>query len=110
MGSLKAHSELAQEASDARLMHTSLLCLQKIRNAFVELSNLTNAGRLQEAVSKGQEVDEIVKEMPGYLQQTHAANDLKVRLYVSMHSFSPILTLFIAKIYSNKNPCSRPAW
>lgn len=81
---LKTHSDLAQEASDARIVHASLQCLQKVRNAFSELADLANAGRLPEAVLKGQEVDEAVKAMPEFLQQTHVANDLKVRPYVNM--------------------------
>lgn len=87
MAGLQAHADLAQEACDARIVHASLQCLQKVRNAYSELSDLAKAGRLPEAVSKGWEVDEVVKELPEFLQQTHMANDLKVRPYINMPTF-----------------------
>lgn len=104
---LKVHSDLAQETSDVRIVHASLQCLQRVWNTFSELAELAKAGRLSEAVSKGREVDEVVKEMPEFLQQTHVANDLKVRLYVKIVSFLSS-SHFTAAFHSDENPCSRP--
>ena len=80
MRSLKAHRELAQRASDARVTLEALTYLGDCRSKFESLTTLVGDGHLPEGVILCTEVSEMLDGAPKAVAKANIMPDMKVGL------------------------------
>ena len=75
---LTVHAALAQDTSDAEVIHEALSYLLQCRNAYSSVVSLVSAGKLPEAVKESANVQQLLDSLPESLRQTAVIDDLKV--------------------------------
>lgn len=100
VNTLTVHAALAQDASDAEVIHEAFSYLLQCRNAYSSVVSLVSAGELPEAVKESANVQQLLDGLPESLKQTTVVEDLKVRSnWLSIGSFTKSCHL------SAKVPC-----
>ena len=102
MNTLTVHAALAQDTSDAEVIHEAFSYLLQCRNAYSSATSLVSAGKLPEAVKECANVQKLLDNLPESLKQTTVIEDLKVS------GGWPSYDLFIKGCYlSAKVPCHK---
>ncbi|KAI5123541.1 hypothetical protein M0805_006700 [Coniferiporia weirii] len=83
-GSLKVHSELAQQASNARAVHEALEGLSQCTDHFEALTQLVNNGKLPEGVASGDILLKVLEGAPDALAKANIMADMKQQLRALM--------------------------
>lgn len=78
MTSLTVHAALAQDTSDAEVIHEALSYLLQCRNAYSFIVSLVSAGNLPEAVKESANLQQLLDGLPGSLKQTTVIEDMEV--------------------------------
>ncbi|KAG8692056.1 hypothetical protein FRC11_007022 [Ceratobasidium sp. 423] len=73
---LSAHSTLAQDAQDAKVLHAALIHLTQCRDEFKTLSTLVESGHLPAAVLKSEEAQSLIQSAPQPLGRSAVMKDL----------------------------------
>ncbi|KAJ1306749.1 hypothetical protein OPQ81_007735 [Rhizoctonia solani] len=73
---LTAHSTLAQDTQDAKVLHNALVHLIRCRNEFKALSTLVEDGHLPAAVRKSEEAQSLIQSAPQPLGRSAVIKDL----------------------------------
>ncbi|KAG9125143.1 hypothetical protein FRC07_008807 [Ceratobasidium sp. 392] len=97
---LAAHSTLAQQASDARMLEAAVAYIVRCRNEFKALSTLVEDGHLPAAVGKADEAQFLIQSAPRPLERSAVMNDLSslqehlaaLRKDILTRAVEPILT------------------
>ncbi|KAG6850756.1 hypothetical protein H0H93_008794, partial [Arthromyces matolae] len=83
MRTLAAHSELAQEATNARVRHEALSHLLSCRVSLQRLDSLIKEGQLSAAVGTCREVEELFQSNPAYMDESRVMVDMKRKFHAA---------------------------
>ncbi|KAF8159474.1 hypothetical protein B0H34DRAFT_654458 [Crassisporium funariophilum] len=80
---LTKHATLAQEASDAEAIYEAFSCLLQCRNGYSSLVSLISDGKLPDAVTACEDVQQLLERVPESLSPTTVMEDLRQRFRAS---------------------------
>ncbi|KAJ7577020.1 hypothetical protein C8J56DRAFT_378047 [Mycena floridula] len=77
VGSLKVHASLAQESTDAEVLHEMLAQMLRCYSEFQHVSSLVREGKLSEAAKASKSLDSVLSDSSASLTETSVIMDLK---------------------------------
>lgn len=79
---LRTHSSLAQESSDADILHEALKCLARCKAVMDKLEELVREGQLREAADEGTGIQVLLDEAPEAFSTAEIMLDMKVGPFI----------------------------